>query len=568
MGHHPRATPNMRKFAPWIGLTLFGALVLLIYRDYGLTYDEAVHVRNGDYIVAWYGSLAKIDAAVNYEAAKRYRGFADFWTQLFANGLVLIADADLYETRHLATAAIGLVTYVYAFRLATLLHCPAAGWMAALFLLMTPRFFGHLFNNPKDIPFAAAYTASLFYLVRMILRDSFLNRREALKFGLATGAALGIRVGGVFLYLYAALATCLWIGLPLKDSPLREKGLWKRVQMLLPSTIIWLSLSWTVMLLFWPYAQLSPLFRPFEVMHFMADNPWDGNLFFKGEWIEARNLPRDYLPTWLNISLPEFYHLCIAAGFISTIAFLLEWRCGKPGRTLLNSRKAGALLLVLAGAVIPIAAVILMRSTLYDGMRHLLFIIPSLAVLAGVALLSLLKQFTGRWIRIILLLPLGFSLALTAVDMIDLHPYQTIYFNRAIGKGLPAAAAQFETDYWGNSYKEGVAWLKENFPKRNVTLGIPFMDKRLAPYLEAEKYASAHRNQIRQFLGLGRLPPIEEDRSLAFVGPTRKPERFYRGDYDLYMTAARDDLEKKNEGPTLFRVIRKGATLLVIQDRR
>ena len=94
------------------------------------------------------------------------------------------------------------------------------------------------------------------------------------------------------------------------------------------------------------------------------------------------------------------------------------------------------------------------------------------------------------------------------------------------------------------------------------------MDKRLAPYLDAENHALAHKNQLREFLGLKQLSSPEMRKSFEFIGSTRQPDRFYVGEYDLYMTAARNDLEKKNEGPTLFKVSRQGTTLLVIQDRR
>jgi hypothetical protein len=46
--------------------------------------------------------------------------------------------------------------------------------------------------------------------------------------------------------------------------------------------------------------------------------------------------------------------------------------------------------------------------------------------------------------------------------MVRLHPYQSIYFNRAIAGGLPGADGRFELDYWGASHREGVEWLLSN----------------------------------------------------------------------------------------------------------
>jgi hypothetical protein len=45
-----------------------------------------------------------------------------------------------------------------------------------------------------------------------------------------------------------------------------------------------------------------------------------------------------------------------------------------------------------------------------------------------------------------------------AVKMVELHPYNLVYFNRLVG-GLPGAKGRYETDYWGFSYKEALEHL-------------------------------------------------------------------------------------------------------------
>jgi hypothetical protein len=47
--------------------------------------------------------------------------------------------------------------------------------------------------------------------------------------------------------------------------------------------------------------------------------------------------------------------------------------------------------------------------------------------------------------------------------MVQLHPYQYIYFNRSIAGGLKNAAQRYETDYWGMSYREGAEWVIANY---------------------------------------------------------------------------------------------------------
>ena len=65
------------------------------------------------------------------------------------------------------------------------------------------------------------------------------------------------------------------------------------------------------------------------------------------------------------------------------------------------------------------------------------------------------------------------SLMTTIADMIALHPYESVYFNRLIAGGLRSAAGSYETDYWGNSYREGVEWLVTHYgPSASATQPI------------------------------------------------------------------------------------------------
>ena len=60
-----------------------------------------------------------------------------------------------YETRHLLNGLVGVVGIVGTWKLGRVLGGPRAGFLAALFLALTPNYYGQMFNNPKDIPFAA-----------------------------------------------------------------------------------------------------------------------------------------------------------------------------------------------------------------------------------------------------------------------------------------------------------------------------------------------------------------------------------------------------------------------------
>jgi len=94
---------------------------------------------------------------------------------------------------------------IAAFRIGQLLGNGWIGCLAALFLILTPRYYGHAFNNHKDIPFAVAYLWSIFWLIRCLPHFPHIPRPWLIYAGLSLGITMGIRVGGMLLYFYLAL---------------------------------------------------------------------------------------------------------------------------------------------------------------------------------------------------------------------------------------------------------------------------------------------------------------------------------------------------------------------------
>ena len=174
--------------------------------------------------------------------------------------------------------------------------------------------------------------------------------------------------------------------------------------------------------------------------------------------MQANQLPWQYLPTWFLISLPEFYFVVLLVGIALAVKSVRGAKFSVQRRD--EAIQIGFLVFAF---LFPIAVAILTGATLYDGMRHFLFVLPVLTVLAGISFVRFLRSSAIRpYKQVVAGLVVG-SLALTLVDMIQLHPYEYVFFNRLIAGGLPKAAGRFETDYWGNSYKEGLEWVTKNY---------------------------------------------------------------------------------------------------------
>jgi asparagine N-glycosylation enzyme membrane subunit Stt3 len=96
-----------------------------------------------------------------------------------------------YDAYHLCGALIGFLGGVAAYRIGSLLGGGRAGFLGALFLILTPRYYGHIFNNPKDIPFAVFYLWRIFWIMRGMGALPTVPRNWIWKTGLAIGLTLG-----------------------------------------------------------------------------------------------------------------------------------------------------------------------------------------------------------------------------------------------------------------------------------------------------------------------------------------------------------------------------------------
>src|SRR6185436_3926680 len=239
------ATPKPASWvvptAAWVVLFLLG---LAIHRDYGITWDEEIQQQYGEGLIRYYGSFGQDQYLFGIRNMRHYGGLFELFAALAAR----FTPDSVYETRHLVNAAVGALAVVGACRVGMRIGGVACGALAAAFLAATPLFFGHLFNNPKDMPFAAAVALSLAAFLGGWAELPRLSRRRVLLAGGAAGMALAIRpaalpVLGVF---WVSLLGC-WL------LARRGSGSANVLRPLGVSTLKLAALAWVLMLLFWPW---------------------------------------------------------------------------------------------------------------------------------------------------------------------------------------------------------------------------------------------------------------------------------------------------------------------------
>jgi hypothetical protein len=360
-----------------------------------------------------------------------------------------------------------------------------ASWGILLLFSSQPLLWGHAFINPKDIPFMAFFIASIaagFAMVdhlaspvsggkaamqnqasvidtqgssqssflHEILR-SFTNPRvylAAILLGLTTSIRILGPYTGVIVILYG-----------LYKSP-------RRILAVLPAYVI---LTALVCYLTWPYLWSDPLGRLLQSIRVASAYPWQGGVLFEGKIMAAKDLPARYLPEMLSIQFTETAIILFLTGIVLAVRKIFK-------------REALVLFaLFLLWFIIPLVAIILSGSVVYDGFRQILFLVPPLFLMTGYALDWIFAKVRNLSLRVLILVII---IAPGIYSIVTLHPYQYIYFNSLVG-GVRGAEGNYELDYWATSYREAAQFLNEEAP-RDTRVAVFGPVEIVSPYTRAD----------------------------------------------------------------------------------
>ena len=419
----------------------------ITFRDYGLGWDDYTHSQYGDLLLKLYGSGFADTRALSFVNLYKYGGGFDMAAALAAK----VLPFGLFETRRLVGAAVGMLGLFVTWRIGRRIGGPGAGLVALILLATCPLYYGHMFMNAKDAPFATAMAVLLLGLLRAFDEYPSPSARTVALTGVGLGLAFGSRVlAGVA--APAGLAALLLV--LIAES---RAGGWKQAAQrcgqflwtLLPA----LGLGYLIMGLLWPWSVQSPLNPLYAAEYFdtFFEKPWEE--LYEGRLIPVPDMPASYLPHLFMLKLPE---IMLALGTIGTVgAFIAAARRSVP----LN-RRAG-LIMVALSAILPIALAMAARPALYNGVRHFIFVVPPFAVLGGLAI-AWLADSAGRHGKAALgalaaVVIAGVSLPVS--DMVRLHPYQYTAFNVVSG-GVRAAQDKYMLDYWGLAFKQAAEELR------------------------------------------------------------------------------------------------------------
>ncbi|MEH6951842.1 glycosyltransferase family 39 protein [Nitrobacter sp. NHB1] len=416
-------------------------LALLTFKEYAISNDEPVQHHYGELILRYYGSGFHDQRVFGFDNLYLYGGLFD----IIAVGLSHLLPIDPYELRHILCALIGVAGIGAAAATARLIAGPRAGLIAAIALSVCGVWYGAMFNHTKDIPFAAAMMGATLFLIRLARSLPRPRVGDIVAFGLLTGAALGMRVLGLLLVIYIGFAIALYLPRPwLNQGRARWHFVVESSLRLIPA----LFLAYAIMILAWPWAALAPLnpirgLLAFSEFHYPIRTVLDGNIY------EMAHVPRLYVPTYILIRVP----LLTLFGAVLGLAFALLPRL-VAGRTQALQRD---IILIGLTVIFPLACQVICDGPAFTGLRHFLFVIPALAVLAGVGLDVAATTLSGRS-RVMAfgaLAAMSACFLWNALTLVELHPYEYLFYNPLVG-GLQGVSRRYVLDYWFDSMPEAI----------------------------------------------------------------------------------------------------------------
>ncbi len=514
------ATSDPFDLAARLLIAALFVLALLIYRDYAISNDEEVQHRYGELILAYHLSGFTDLSVFRYQNLYLYGGLFD----LISVVLGRVLPVDVYVIRHILCALIGVGGILATLATARLIAGPRAGFIAAVALTVCGPWFGTMFNHTKDIPFAAAMMGATYFLLRVVRDLPRPRLLHLLAFGVLLGGALGQRATGLLMLFYAVVAIALHAPQPLS---------WRGAAHFIASSLLLFvpafALSYLIMIAGWPWAALH-LFNPVRAIFAFAHFQYPVKTLLSGEIYLMANVPRWYVPLYLVIKLP----LAILAGTAFALTFAAAlWRAEA-----MRVRETAFIAFIIA---FPVLCQVIGHGPGFSGMRHFLFVVPPLAVLAGLGFDWALAWLQRKHHAVALgaFAVIGAWLLWPASVMLRLHPYESLYFNPLVG-GLQGAQHNYDTDYWVNVMGELVAELetmidREGKPARRYYVAVcgervPF-DKLAAP-----------RGRLQYAVG--------NDPADFFIAPTHM------------------HCENAIDGRVVYTVERMGVPIGVIKDRR
>ena len=452
----------------FIGLTITG---LYIYKDFGFNVDETFTRKSGFYWLIYLSEFFNLERFFEVSSLK-LNSSDDFtipWSETY--GIIFDLPAaiieilfsinepiKIYEMRHLLTFFYFLLGVIFLYKI---LFNRFNNKLLALFgcflLVITPRIFGEIFHNSKDITFFSIFIITLYFYFKTVDKE---NIKNLIFFSLFSSICTSTRIFGIiipiiFIFIYTL-------------SVLSQKKEIKNLK----NVILYLFFYFLFLYLHWPYLWEEPVQSFFAyVSNLSIFGP--ELVYFFGKFYNTKLVPFSYLPIWIFISTPILHLIFFFIGFYFNFNLFLnklfqidknksEYDFWKDR----NEKKDFFIFILFLSFFV---AAIFLSPKHYNGWR-IFYFLNFFIIYYAVFFLNIFNKYKIIRKYFIIFIFTGSTLILINIYKIFLyHPYQSYYFNDLISKNLKE---KFEGDFAGLS---GIKFLREiteidNSPKIKIAV--------------------------------------------------------------------------------------------------
>ena len=404
----------------------------------GYNIDEPYHLIDGQNWLAKFSYVT--ENPTSYVYGPLMGGLSNLLNTLIGNGSIgsYVHNALTFQVTHLITAFIGVVGALSFLLLnKKITSITYLGVLSSTFLFTIPLWTGSLFHNLKDVPLAIGYTLvsiGLIYFVNFF-EDKKRKTIGQLIISLGFILTIGTRPAIIFPVFISVLFAFFTLWHYKGINPLRIiKSFSLSISILLISTPLLL-----------PQFLSEPKLSLLRLLGGSSEFPWAGTTFTAGELYEA-NFTLKYYFLWLFAQTP----LLILLFFVTGVFFFLKrlsFRKFDNNQFLLS-------MFFIQFITVPTYA-LLVQSAIYNGLRHILFIYPAIAIFAAFGLISIFNlaktQLKKRLITLLLIL----SILIPNIEGLILRPFQQLYFNPVISL-FYTISTSWETEFLGTSFREAI----------------------------------------------------------------------------------------------------------------
>ena len=462
-------TIKFLDYCHYIFFIIFSIIGFYIYKDYGFNIDETFTRKSGLYWLSYLADIFGFDQI--YEISLGKINSSDDFTIPWSNAYGIIFDVPaaaievlfsineplkIYEMRHMLTFVYFLVGLIFLFKiLINRFKSKFLSLLGCLLLILTPRVFGEIFHNNKDIIFLAVFIITIYFYFKLVDNENYIN---LIFFSLFSAIATSTRIFGIIIPVVYVFLYFL--------SVISQKKDLKNIKFL----ILYLFLYLSFLVIHWPYLWENPIDNFLDYI-FNLDVFGPNTVYFLGKFYKTSLVPFSYLPIWILISTPILNTALFIFGFYSTTKFflkrlfLIDKIKSKYDFWTNNNEKKDFFILVLF--IVYLVASIFLSPKQYNGWRIFYFlnffiIFYSIFFVEQFIKYNFFKKYFNSIVCILV-----FLLTINIYKIFIYHPYQSYYFNDLISKSMKN---KFEGDYSGLS---GIEFLREITSKdKNLNIKI------------------------------------------------------------------------------------------------